>query len=233
MSETFSHPPFPGFSDTAFRFLAALTENNRREWFKARKDTYESELKAPMELLLADGARRLAETDLPLTAHPTRSRFRIHRDLRFTDDPTPYKTNLGGVFDRSGEKKAPGVVYVHVEPGGCFLAAGFYQPSVSYLRPVRERMADEPEGFWTLVREMEAQGLPVNSMDDTLTGMPKGFSAFRDTDIAPYLKWKHYLVRREFEDATLQAPAFVDEVVRMARDAKPLLEYVWETEDLE
>lgn len=225
-----SHPPFPGFREEAFQFLRDLAENNEREWFKARKKTYEEEVKAPLELLLADGARRLEANDLPLMAHPTRSRFRIHRDLRFTDDKTPYKTNVGGVFDRSGQKDENGVVYVHVEPGNCFLAAGFYKPSVSYLRPVRRRMAADPPRFFGVLDEMEERGLPVDSMDDTLTGMPQGFSDDQGNEIAPYLKWKHYLVRRSFSDEALQAPDFTEEVVQMTRDALPLLEFVWAAE---
>jgi uncharacterized protein (TIGR02453 family) len=225
-----SPPPFPGFSEAAFAFLRGLAANNERDWFKARKDTYEEEVKAPLELLLADGARRLGRTDLPLTAHPKRSRFRIHRDLRFTDDKTPYKTNVGGVFDRSGEKEKNGVVYVHVEPDHCFLGAGFYKPSVSYLRPVRRRIAAQPERFYAVLETMEANGLPVNSMDDTLTGMPQGFSEYRDDEVAPYLKWKSYVTRRFFPDEALRSPSFAEEVVRMARDAEPLLSFVWEAE---
>jgi uncharacterized protein (TIGR02453 family) len=230
MAELLSRPPFPGFRPEAFQFLRALAENNDRDWFKARKDTYEAELKEPLELLLADGARRLADTDLPLTAHPTDSQFRIYRDMRFTDDKTPYKTHVSGVFDRSGQRDTNGVVYVHVEPDYCFLGAGFYQPSVSYLRPVRERIAAEPEQFFELLDEMEARGLPVHSMEDTLTGMPKGFSDSRDTPVASYLKWKNYVVKRDFPDEALQSPDFTAEIVRMAQDVRPLLEYVWEVE---
>lgn len=230
MEEPLSRPPFPGFRPEAFRFLRDLAENNDRDWFKARKETYETELKEPLELLLVDGARRLSEAGLPLTAHPRGSRFRIYRDMRFTDDQRPYKTNVGGVFDRSGGREENGVVYVHVEPGECFLAAGFYRPSVPYLRPVRERIAAEPEHFFELLEEMEARDLPIGSMDDTLTGMPNGFHDERDTRIAPYLQWKHYLVRREYGDEALQSPDFVDEIVRMTRDALPLLEFVWEVE---
>jgi uncharacterized protein (TIGR02453 family) len=225
-----SPPPFPGFRETAFEFLRALAENNEREWFKARKDTYEEAVKAPLELLLLDGARRLKRAGLPLTARPKQSRFRIHRDLRFTDDKTPYKTNVGGVFDRSGEKETNGVVYVHVEPGHCFLAAGFYKPSVSYLRPVRRRIAAQPERFHAMLDAMSDNGVPVNSMDDTLTGMPRGFSDHRDEEVASYLKWKNYVTRRFFPDEALRSPAFTEEVVRMARDAEPLLTFVWEAE---
>ena len=230
MEDLFSRPPFPGFRPEAFQFLHALADNNDRDWFKARKDTYEAELKEPLELLLADGARRLADTDLPLTAHPKESRFRIYRDMRFTDDKTPYKTHVSGVFDRSGHRDTNGVVYVHVEPGDSFLGAGFYQPSVSYLRPVRERLAAEPERFFELLDEMETRGLPVHSMENTLTGMPNGFSDSRDAPIAPYLKWKNYVVKRDYPDEALQSPDFAAEIVRMAEEVRPLLEFVWEVE---
>ena len=230
MAELLSRPPFPGFRPEAFEFLRALAANNDRDWFKARKETYEAELKDPLELLLVDGARRLAGADLPLTAHPKESRFRIYRDMRFTDDKTPYKTHVSGVFDRSGHRDENGVVYVHVEPGYCFLGAGFYQPSVSYLRPVRDRIAAEPDRFVELLDEMEGRGLPVHSMEDTLTGMPEGFSDHRDASIAPCLKWKNYVVKRDYPDEALQSPAFAGEVVRMAQDVRPLLEFVWAVE---
>lgn len=230
MEAPFSQPPFPGFSTEAFDFLRGLKQNNNRDWFTARKETYETELKEPLSLLLADGARRLEQNDLPLTAHPKDSRFRIYRDLRFTDDKTPYKTNIGGVFDRSGHRDKPGVVYVHVEPSNCFIAAGFYKPSVSYLRPVRERIAKEPDQFLEVLGQMEARDLPVGSMGDTLTGMPKGFSEHRDAPIESYLKWKHYVVERNYPDEALQSPDFVDEIPRMTRDALPLLEFVWEAQ---
>jgi uncharacterized protein (TIGR02453 family) len=228
MSELLSHPPFPGFRDEAFAFLRELRENNRRDWFKPRKETYEDELKGPMECLVADVARRMADRDLPLTGDPRKSRFRIHRDLRFTDDKTPYKTNVGCIFDRSGEKGNRGVVYVHVEPENSFLAAGFYQPEVKYLKPVRERITDDPEGFFRLLDRLEERGLPVHSRGDTLTGMPRGFSDHRDTEIADVLRWKHYLVNREVAEADLKEPAFAETVADLAEDAMPLLRYVWQ-----
>jgi uncharacterized protein (TIGR02453 family) len=224
-----SHPPFPGFRDEAFAFLRKLRENNRRDWFKPRKETYVDELKGPLECLIADVARRMEEAGLPLTGDPKKSRFRIYRDTRFSNDKRPYKTNVGCVFDRSGRKDEPGVVYVHVEPDNCFLAAGFYKPAVKYLKPVRRRMSDDPERFYGLLEQMDERGLPVHSRGDTLTGMPRGFADYRDTDrLADVLRWQHYLVNREFEESDLQAPGFAEEVVRIGREALPLLRYVWE-----
>jgi uncharacterized protein (TIGR02453 family) len=230
-SSIYEYPPFPGFSDEALAFLRQLPANNNRDWFEARRSVYEDEVRFPLKLLIADVARRLEGTDLPLTGHPNTSRFRIYRDLRFTDDDRPYKTNVGAVFDRSGEKDADGVVYVHVEPGNSFLAGGFYQPSVSYLKPVREAMATDPEGFHQMLDTMEERGLAVNSMDDTLTGMPRGFSAYRDNPIASYLKWQHLVTRTHVADEALQTPDLAARVVEVAEACRPLLEYVWACEE--
>lgn len=227
----YDYPPFPGFSDEGLSFLRALPSNNDREWFEERRSIDENELWHPLKCLVADVAWRLNETELPLTGHPNTSRFRIYRDLRFADDSRPYKTNLGAIFDRSGEKDTNGVVYVHVEPGSCFLGGGFYKPSVSYLKPVRRKMADDPSAFRALLETMEERGLPVSSSPGTLTGMPRGFHEDKEAGIARYLKWQHYLVRRPWDDEALQSPEFAQEVVSFARDGLPLLAYVWEAED--
>lgn len=224
-------PPFAGFPKEGLEFLSGLVENNDRDWFEARRSVYEDQLRFPLKCLVADVARRLEETDVPLTGHPNTSRFRIYRDMRFTDDSRPYKTNLGAVFDRSGEKEKEGVVYVHIEPGASFLAAGFYKPSVSYLKPVREEMAARPEGFHQMLDEMENRDLPVTSMQDTLTGMPRGFSDYREEEIATYLKWKNLIVRRSQSDDDVASPQLAERVVQFGTESMPLFEYVWDVEE--
>jgi uncharacterized protein (TIGR02453 family) len=230
-SSPHDRPPFPGFPDDGLSFLRALPDNNNREWFEERRPVYEDDVRRPLKLLIADVARRLQGTDLPLTGDPTTSRFRIYRDLRFADDARPYKTNVGAVFSRSGEKTDDGVIYVHVEPGHCFLGGGFYQPSVAYLKPIRRDMAADPDGFYDLLDTMADRGLPVTSMGDTLTGMPQGFHTYREDDIAEHLKWQHLVVRRFYDDAALQSPAFAETVVEFARACRPLLDYVWMLHD--
>jgi uncharacterized protein (TIGR02453 family) len=227
----YDFPPFPGFPEEGLEFLRQLPENNDRDWFEDRRVVYEEKVRFPLKCLVADVARRMKDVDLPLTGHPTRSRFRIYRDLRFTDDPRPYKENVGAVFDRSGEKKAEGAVYVHVEPGASFLASGFYRPSVSYLKPLREKMATNPDAFSRLLDEMERRGLPVTSMDFELTGMPRGFSAYRDQKIASYLKWESFVARRPVGDAELVGTALAETVIEFAQASKPLLKYVWDAEE--
>lgn len=227
----YDFPPFPGFPEEGLEFLRRLPENNDRDWFEARRTVYEDKVRFPLKSLIADVARRMKDVDLPLTGHPTSSRFRIYRDLRFTDDPRPYKENVGALFDRSGEKETEGAVYVHVEPGACFLGIGFYRPSVSYLKPVREKMATAPDAFYRMLGEMEERYLPVTNMNDQLTGMPRGFSAYREQKIASHLKWESLVVRRSVDDAVLLASSFAEKIIEFAQASRPLLEYVWDAEE--
>ena len=119
-------PDFPGFSPAAFTFLAGLAKNNDRAWFTARKDVYDSEIRFPMECLLGEFAASRRLPDFPVQGDPKRGMFRVHRDVRFAKDKSPYKTHAGAVLTRSGGKGDPGIVYIHIEPGACFLSAGFY-----------------------------------------------------------------------------------------------------------
>ncbi|NBC16081.1 MAG: TIGR02453 family protein [Bacteroidetes bacterium] len=226
MPLTLDLPPFPGFRDAAFDFLRDLTQNNRRDWFKPRKQTFKDEVEWPMQCLLADAARRMTDEGLPLTADPKKSMFRIYRDMRFAKNKKPYKTHVGAVLSRSGSRKDDGVVYIHVEPGQSFLGAGFYRPDNADLRPIRNRMARLPAAFLTVVSHLEDRGLELDTTE-SLKRMPRGFSKYSDRDWADYLRWKSFLVRRPVADDALRTPDFTEDVLQMARDVLPLLEYGW------
>ncbi len=227
----FDYPPFPGFRDEAFAFLKQLKRNNSRDWFKPRKQVYEDEVQWPLRCLVADAARRAHERGLPLTGDPKRSLFRIHRDTRFSKNKKPYKTAAGAILSRSGTRKDHGVVYVHVEPGQAFLAAGYWRPDNDVLRAWRSRMAHDPASILVMVDRLRAAGLTVNHSDNTLKRMPRGFESFADSDVADYLRWKSFIVSRPVDDEVLRSPAFAEAVVQMMAEALPLLEYGWTVVD--
>ena len=225
------YPPFPGFRDEAFQFLRDLRENNEREWFKPRKATYEDELLWPARCLVGELAEALPGAGIPLTGDPKKAPFRIYRDTRFSKNKAPYKTHLGLVVSRDGNKKNPGSVYVHVEPEHCFLAAGFWQPERALLRRWRETMAGAPEAWHAVVQEVEGAGLALgHGPAGTLKRMPRGFEAYADSALAPYLKLKGLVVTRDVAPEATQRPAFTADVVAFARDAMPLLAWGWGVE---
>ncbi len=169
---------------------------------------------------------------IPLMGSAKKSPFRIYRDTRFSKNKTPYKTHLGLVVSRDGKKKAPGSVYVHVEPEHCFLAAGFWAMETPLLRRWRERIAGAPEAWTATVEELEGSGLTLGTGPaGTLKRMPRGFEDFKDAPVAEYLKWKGTVATREIAPEATQSPGFADDVVAFAHDAMPLLSWGWNVVD--
>ncbi|MEL6615649.1 MAG: DUF2461 domain-containing protein [Bacteroidota bacterium] len=225
-------PPFPGFRPEAFAFLRDLREHNEREWFKPRKATYDDELLWPARCLVGQLAAEFPRAGVPLTGNPKKAPFRIYRDTRFSKNKAPYKTHLGLVLSRDGTKKAPGSLYIHVEPEHCFLAAGFWAPDSALLRRWRERLVGAPEAWLGLVAEVEASGVTFGfGPAGTLKRMPRGFEAYAESEVAPYLKWKGTVVTRDVAPEAVQQPSFADDVVAFAQDAMPMLTWGWGVAD--
>ena len=222
-------PDFPGFSPAAFTFLAGLAKNNDRAWFTARKDVYDSEIRFPMECLLGEFAASPRVPDFPVQGDPKRGMFRVHRDVRFAKDKSPYKTHAGAVLTRSGGKGDPGIVYIHIEPGACFLSAGFYALDKDFLGAWRARIAREPGAFLDLVAPFaDPDGTYFLRHRGALKTMPRGFQEHADSPAAEYLKWKHYLVSRNIPDALAQGPGLVAAIRELVDVAGPFLDYGWD-----
>ena len=223
-------PPFPGFRDEAFAFLKGLARHNERDWFKPRKGTFEDEVQWPLRCLVADATRQAAHHGLPFSGDPQRALFRIYRDTRFSKDKRPYKTHASAVLSRTGRRKEPGGLYLHVEPQRSFLAAGFWNPETSVLRRWRTRIAHDSAAFLDVRDRLARSGLALETREQ-LKRMPRGFEDYAETDAADVLRWKSFTTTRAFPDDALQTPAFTADVVQMMRDVRPLLEYGWELED--
>ena len=108
---------FAGFRPAAFEFFNGLRDNNDPAWFKPRKAVYEAEVLVPFRALVAAAGEALARAGLPLVSDPRHGIFRIYRDVRFSPDKHLYKTHAGAVLTRSGDKRDPGLLYLHVAPG--------------------------------------------------------------------------------------------------------------------
>src|SRR5438477_2871129 len=138
---------FAGFRPAAFAFFSELRRNNDPAWFKPRKAVYEAEVLAPFRALVSAVGVALAEAGIPLSGDPDRGISRIYRDVRFSPDKRLYKTHAGAVLTRSGGKRDPGLLYVHVEPGESMAAVGFWHPEPDLLTKLRRAIIDDPDGF--------------------------------------------------------------------------------------
>lgn len=137
---------FQGFREEALRFLRQLKRNNRREWFQDHRDRYIQHVRDPMKLFVEEMDVRLAGFAPEIVGDPRRGIFRIHRDVRFSRDKSPYKTHAAcwlvhrnaGHGVGSETHGAGAGFYFHLEPGASIVAGGIWMPPRPTLNALRE-----------------------------------------------------------------------------------------------
>ena len=217
---------FAGFRPAAFAFFSELRGNNDPVWFKPRKALYETEVLAPFRELIATVGAALQEAGVPLVGDPRHGIFRIYRDVRFSPDKRLYKTHAGAVLTRSGGKRDPGLLYLHLAPAELMVAAGFWHPEPGLLLRLRRAILDDPEAFLAIADGLAAAGSPLSS-DERLSRPPRGFEAAKGTKVAEYVGWKSFTAHAPLTDAEMQSSGVVDRIVDFAHIALPLLEWGW------
>jgi len=222
---------FTGFPAEGLRFLRELADNNDPAWFKPRRDDYEAHVRGPMVALVADLLTLAGARKLPLAGEPPKAVFRVHRDVRFSKDKRPYKTHCGASLSRTGAKLAPGLFYIHIEPGGCFVAAGFWRPEPPLLDRLRQRILAAPERFLKVVRALDAKGMPIEPDDDSAKRLPRGCEAGRGMPIEPFLKHRNLIARQPLSDADIRGPKLPMMLLDRFTAARPLLDFGWAVVD--
>jgi len=219
---------FEGFADRDGRFFRALAKNQRREWFEAHREEYEQGWLAPMKVLLAEVRKRIE----PFFAHEPLAEprvFRIHRDVRFSKDKSPYKTHIGGyvAIDGAGRgPSAPAALYVHVGAAEVFVAAGQYMMDADQLASFRTAIVHEARGeeIGGLLRRLTRAGFAVGSHDE-LQRVPRGFDPAHPR--ADLLKRKGLIVSFPAPPRDLLVSrSLVDWLVPHTKRAAPLVEWL-------
>ena len=208
------------FTPEVFEFLVRLKRNNRREWFLKNKAKYEQVIKEPCVRFVCDAALPLHEISSNLRSDPKSSLFRIYRDIRFSNDKRPYKTHVGMQFSLSTGSKdvhAPGY-YLHLEPGGCFVCGGIWQPDRIPLLRIREAIVAKPEE-WKKV----TKGL-VLSDEDKLSRPPKGFPG--EHPLVNDLKRKSFIALIDLSEGQICGPKFMNEFTKASKKMAPLVEFL-------
>ena len=193
---------FAGIPKDAFAYLKELAACQDKAWYEASKPRMEASLRAPIAALVEALSETLAARGVPLTGDAKRSTFRMHRDVRFSKDKSPYKAHAGAVLYRpGGGKSSPGILYVHVAPSGCFAAAAFFQPEPDVLAALRSGIRARPEAFMAAVDALAAAGLAVEG--ESLTRLPRGFDDMAGTPAEPFVKLKSLIARTTLTQAQM------------------------------
>ncbi|MEM6482817.1 MAG: DUF2461 domain-containing protein [Pseudomonadota bacterium] len=214
----------PVFSSAAFEFLPDLEANNNREWFNANKPRFQDLLERPFIALLEALSNRLVDAKRPIYGGK-QTLFRMNRDTRFSDDKSPYKTNLSGVLTPSGTKsESTGLLYIQLGAAGGFSVSGYYNLSPKQLGPMRDAMIEQPARFESVLKSLSDSGRAFDT-SMSLSSMPKGFTEHGDHPFADYIKLKSLMVREDLPKAAWLDGSCVDILEGLARDTMELLSF--------
>ncbi len=165
------------FTRETLNFLADLSENNTRDWFSPRKDDYRRFVQIPMLELAAEMNRELARFAPEFCTDPKKAVFRVYRDVRFSKDKRPYKTNISALFwDAKVGKNGGPAFYVSVSTEEMILAGGVYAPGPAEALAVRQHIAENFERMHALMAGKAVRRRFREMESETLQRAPKGFA---------------------------------------------------------
>lgn len=199
-------------------FLSQLQDNNHKDWFEKHKDEFKLHQTA-FKNFVDDIFQNLSKTDQLESAKI----FRIYRDIRFSNDKTPYKNNFGASFSRI-KPYFRGGYYLHIEPGNSFVGGGFWDPIPADLKRIREEIAADAQPLKKIQANKTFQKYFHSIGGDQLKTMPKGFSS--DLEGEDLIRRKQYLVMRKFTDKEVQSEQFSNEVLATFKAMRPFFDYM-------
>lgn len=226
---------FTRFDPEALTFLRGLRRNNRKEWFEANRPRYERAVLGPLKLLAEELDVRFARLAPEFVAPPKRALFRIHRDVRFSNDKSPYKTHAAlWVFHRDagrgvGRDAHGGAgFYFHLEPGASLVAAGFWMPPRPLLAVLRERIVEQQRAFERIVLApafvRRFGGLTEDDPGAMLKRLPRGYAPCHPAE--RWLRFNSFTASRGLTDAEVGSSRLVDALMKDFALLLPLVRWL-------
>jgi uncharacterized protein (TIGR02453 family) len=215
------------FTRDTFAVLAELAANNNRQWFMDNKGRYEDEVRAPALGLIEAMAPKLVAISRHFVTSGKRSGgslMRVYRDMRYSRDKTPYKTNIGIQFRHAlgRDAHAPGY-YVHISAERCFVGAGVWRPDPVALAKIR-RAIDDHARAWKKMRDDAAFQQAFYLSGSVLKRPPRGYD--RDHPLIDDLKRKDFIGISEASNDDVLREGFVDNVAGRFASASPFMRFL-------
>lgn len=218
------------FTAEVFRFLRDLEANNEKAWWESNKDRYLEVIREPALEFVNDFGPHLEKISTHFLADPRTvggSLMRPYRDMRFSRDKTPYKTNVGIQFrhEQGKDVHAPGF-YLHLEPRACFAGVGLWRPEAKVARQIRQAINNDPLGW-----KRAAKGKPFTNTwsvtqdeEDYLKRVPKELDP--DHPFARDLRLRSFIASSSLTQAEVTSSGFADDLAGMFDQGGPFTEFL-------
>ena len=215
------------FSKEFIKFFKELSKNNEREWFHANKKRYETHVKNPFKAFVTLMIDEVQKIDSSVVIAPKDAIFRINRDIRFSKDKTPYKTNVSAAISAGGKKD-------HTRPGIYFemgheifgIYSGCYMPDKNQLERIRYAMAEEPKKFTKLISNKKFKTTWGEIQGDKNKRIPKEFQ--EAMEIQPLIANKQFYVMAKFDADKILDSKLPKLIMDHYKAAKPMGDFFME-----
>jgi uncharacterized protein (TIGR02453 family) len=213
---------------STLNFLKNLARNNNKEWFDANRKTYEAAREDYIQL--ADAIiKGFCKKDKDFeTLEPKKCLFRINRDIRFSKDKSPYKSNFGASFERGGRISPYAGYYLHVEPGNkSFVAGGVWNPEAERIKLVRQEIDYNWDEFKKIISNKKFKstfGDLEKTKETSLSREPKGYE--KDNPAIDYIKLKSWVVSAPLKDEDLVSKDAVKKILAAFEAMQPMINFL-------
>jgi len=212
---------------STIKFLKDLKKNNNKPWFDAHREIFEK-AKKDFEQFIQGVIDKHSKNDPTIKDLLAKScLFRINRDVRFSKDKSPYKTNFGASINKGGKKAISAGYYFHLEPGQCFVGGGIWMPMPEDLRKVRQEIDYNFTEFKKIIGSKKFKSVYSDLSRDAeylLSRVPKGYEP--DNPAAEYLKFKSFIAIVNIKDADLSSKELIRKTVTNFEALQPLIEFI-------
>lgn len=208
-------------------FLKQLKKNNNKPWFDAHRAQYEA-ARIDFQNFIQLVIDHLQQSDTTITGTIAREcLFRINRDIRFSNDKTPYKSNFGASIKQGGRKSKLAGYYFHLEPGNSFVGGGLWMPEAPALKAMRQEIDYNWEEFRSIIQAKNFKkifGDIYKGADVSLSTVPKGYE--KNNPALEYIKLKSFIAEMPIADEELTIATLHKKTVAAFEAIQPLLQFI-------
>lgn len=212
---------------STIKFLKELKKNNTKEWFDANRKVYEAARKDFLDLTEAVLKSISAKDETLSHQEPKKCVFRINRDVRFSKDKSPYKTNMGMSMSKGGKTSLAAGYYFHLEPGACFIGGGIYMPMSGEVKKIRQEIDYNWEEFRKIITSKKFAtvfGDITKTSEFSLVRPPKGYD--ESNPAIDYIKLKSWIASTPLQDIELSDKNLAKKIVAVFEAMKPLIDFL-------
>lgn len=205
-------------------FLSGLTKNNSKEWMDIHKTDYQTARQSFIDLVQY-AIDQTSVFDPEIAGEEAKKCiFRLNRDVRFSNNKDPYKTNFGGSITKGGRKSGNPGYYIHIMPGNNFVGGGLYQPPPEPLKKIRQEIDYNASELRAIIGSKAFTSVFTEPYGDKVKTAPKGYS--KENPNIDLIRFKSFIYMRQFSDKESQTSNFPERIIETFQTIKPYLDFL-------